>query len=141
MNYAGFWIRSLATLLDVIILDVPTVLIAWLLLMTKISALVFLVFIAETILVVWLNGIKGGTPGKILLGIKIVDLKGKQIGIPRSTLRYLAKLISYSAFLTGVLMIIWDKKKQGWHDKVSGTMVLPNKFGVTPSSKLSGVIR
>ncbi len=41
--------------------------------------------------------------------------------------------------LIGVLMILWDKKKQGWHDKVSGTMVLPNKFGVTASSKLSEV--
>ncbi len=123
MHYAGFWIRTLATVLDVIILDIPTVLIAWLLLMTQISALVFLVFIAETVLIIMMNGNRGGTPGKLLLGIKIVNLKGKKIGVPRATLRYLAKLISYSAFLVGVLMIIWDKKKQGWHDKVSGTMV------------------
>lgn len=124
MHYAGFWLRSIATLIDVIILDVPTILIAWLLFMTKISALVFLVFIAETVFIVWTTGFKGGTPGKLLLGIKIVDLKGKNIGVARSTLRYLAKLVSYSALLLGILMIIWDKKKRGWHDKVSGTLVV-----------------
>ena len=124
MKYAGFLIRTLATLIDIIILDVPTVLIAWLLLMTQISALVFLVFIAETVLIILMTGNKGGTPGKLLLGIKIVNMKGKKIGVPRATLRYLAKLISYSVFLVGVLMILWDKKKQGWHDKVSGTAVI-----------------
>lgn len=74
----------------------------------------------------WLfTGLLGQTPGKMLLGIKVINYQGDRPGLKRAALReILGKIVSASALGLGFLWIVWDRHKQGWHDKVAGTYVV-----------------
>lgn len=69
----------------------------------------------------------GQTPGKMAVGIKVVNRDGSEPGIMASLLRSLGYLLSGSALLAGFLWVALDKQKQGWHDKLARTVVLPLK--------------
>ena len=78
---------------------------------------------------------KGTTPGKMLIpGMKIVDsATGKPPPAARCILRYCAYFISAIPFSLGFFWIAFDKKKQGWHDKLAGTVVLaPENQHINP---------
>ena len=123
--YGGFWIRFLAAILDSLIIGIPASLLQLLVTFTTgIQSSVYLLQLAAVILVVYLDGIKGGTPGKLILGLRIVNEKGKFIGIPMAILRYLGKILSSLILGIGYLMIVWDKRKQGLHDKIAKTFVV-----------------
>ena len=65
------------------------------------------------------------TPGKMLIRSKIVNAKtGKKPSILQFILRYLTYFISYFVFFIGFFWIAFDKKKQGWHDLLAGTVVV-----------------
>ncbi|MCS7200717.1 MAG: RDD family protein [Patescibacteria group bacterium] len=69
--------------------------------------------------------IYGGTVGKLLLRIRVVDQNYQRINWARAIMReVIGKLISYFVFTLGFLWVAWDVKKQGWHDKIAGTFVL-----------------
>ena len=72
----------------------------------------------------YLDGIKGGTPGKLILGMRIVNEEGNYIGIPMAILRYIGKLLSGVILGMGYLMIAFTDKKQGLHDKIAKTFVV-----------------
>jgi uncharacterized RDD family membrane protein YckC len=42
-------------------------------------------------------------------------------------IRYLGYYVSIFALGLGFLWVAWDDKKQGWHDKMAGTVVILNK--------------
>jgi uncharacterized RDD family membrane protein YckC len=68
---------------------------------------------------------RGATPGKMLVKAKIVTAEGLA---PASTGRLIGRFFAYfvstfPAFL-GFLWIAFDKRKQGWHDKLAGTVVI-----------------
>ena len=127
-SYGGFWIRLLAALLDVLIIGLPAYFIAvGLVKLTGVGALYWIIQFAVIALIVYQDGIKGGTPGKSILGLKIVNETGNNIGIPRSILRYIGGLISGLIFGLGYLLIIFTGKKQGLHDKISKTFVIYTK--------------
>ena len=89
-HYGGFWIRFLAAILDVIIIGVPAfILQVGLVFATGVSSLVYVIELGAIVLTVYLDGIKGGTPGKLILGLRIVNDKGNYIGIPMAILRYI----------------------------------------------------
>jgi uncharacterized RDD family membrane protein YckC len=121
-DYAGFWIRLAAALIDLVVISV-----------------VFLTlrfihfgfpFLFSSIFIPWLyywlfTGLKGQTPGKMAVGIKVVNARGSIPGLGTAALREIpGKLVSSVVFCLGYLWIIWDIKKQGWHDKVAGTYVV-----------------
>lgn len=64
-----------------------------------------------------------GTPGKIIMGIKVVDPKGNRISVARALGRNLAKLLS-SFLLIGYLISLADKKGRTLHDLMADTRVL-----------------
>jgi uncharacterized RDD family membrane protein YckC len=67
---------------------------------------------------------KSATPSKIAVRAKIVDEKTRNLPtLMQSIIRYIAYFVSPIAFCLGFLWIAWDKKKQGWHDKLAGTVV------------------
>jgi len=74
-------------------------------------------------LIMWVN-FDGATPGKKLMAIKIVKADGSKVSYPVAFIRYIGYLLSAFVFMLGYLWIIWDKKKQGWHDKIAGTVVV-----------------
>lgn len=139
-EYAGFWCRFSAATWDFIIINIPASLIGLIIVLVfglggyinfnaagniiSISfSLVIIVFIT------CMEGVKGGSPGKLMLGLSIRNERGELIGIPRAILRCIGKILSVLTLGIGFLMIIWTEKKQGLHDKIAGTYVvrLPNK--------------
>ncbi len=64
-----------------------------------------------------------GTFGKWLFGIQVVDQDGRQLTIARSVGRNLAKLLSYLPLSLGFLWVVFNKRKQGWHDLIARTYV------------------
>jgi uncharacterized RDD family membrane protein YckC len=65
-----------------------------------------------------------GTLGKIALGIKVVDQNNQRINMPRALLRNLAKYLSAIILGIGYIMIIFDERKQGLHDKIADTFII-----------------
>ena len=64
------------------------------------------------------------TLGKIVMGIKVVDHNNQRLQFPQALLRNLSKILSGFILLIGYIMIIFDDRKQGLHDKIADTFVL-----------------
>lgn len=79
--------------------------------------------LAIAILLFW--RFRGATPGKMLMRAKIV--KAEDLGQPstgRLIGRFFAYFVSAIPACLGFLWIAFDKRKQGWHDKLAGTVVV-----------------
>lgn len=76
----------------------------------------------------------GGSPGKILLGLKITDEKGKLLSLKRALFRtYIGYSVSTVFFGMGYYWIFVDEKRRGWHDLAAGSVVLnanPQRIGL-----------
>lgn len=66
----------------------------------------------------------GQTPGKMWAGIAVVRDDGSPIGFFGSIGRYAGYFLSEATLGIGYLMILWDSKNQGLHDKIAGTLVI-----------------
>ena len=132
-GYVGFWRRLAAFLIDSMVvfvvygplvvmtfgteyfsLDVPRY---W-------DAATGLVIAVGTLLF-WRY--EGATPGKIAIGAKIVDAEtGGPPTTGRLAMRFLGYLVSALPLYLGFVWIAFDRRKQGWHDKIAGTVVIPD---------------
>jgi uncharacterized RDD family membrane protein YckC len=75
----------------------------------------------------WLGNAYGGTFGKRIFGLRVVlESNGEEIGLGRSFVRLIVYYVGYAIFYLGLLWMIWDKKKQTWHDKSAGSIVIKN---------------
>ncbi|RDI96931.1 RDD family protein [Dyella solisilvae] len=160
-DYAGFWKRVAAYILDALVLWVPNMLLSSLFganqaaetyLQAKLAAgndvqLALQAFdtyfqalgpalLAQTVLT-WLyfalceSSVWQATLGKRALGIRVTDLDGKRIGFGRATGRYFGKLLSAFIMCIGFLMVAWTQRKQGLHDMLAQTLVLNGRAGET----------
>jgi len=78
---------------------------------------------AVTVILFW--RFRGATPGKMLVNAKIVTADGlAQPSTGRLIGRFLAYFISSIPACLGFLWIAFDRRKQGWHDKIAGTVVI-----------------
>ena len=66
----------------------------------------------------------GQTIGMSLIGLKVTTKDGSPLGWGKAILRYIGYLISGLALSIGFLWIVFDGKRQGWHDKIAGTYVI-----------------
>lgn len=67
----------------------------------------------------------GQTIGKMILGIEVVSATdGGRIGVANAIVRLFGYLVNFMILGVGFLWIIWDKNKQGWHDKFARTYVV-----------------
>jgi uncharacterized RDD family membrane protein YckC len=139
-HYAGFWIRVAATIIDSILLAaiiVPILLavygkeylsphiVAGSVAKGPIDFLLTWILPIIAILIFW--HAKSATPGKMLFSLKIVDAKtGEKPSTKQFIIRYLGYYVSAIPFLVGFYWIAFDKRKQGWHDKIAGTVVIYN---------------
>jgi uncharacterized RDD family membrane protein YckC len=137
-SYAGFWIRFLAYFIDSLIIGIPTALIFLFLLggsgaiasqdQAQIQAIgrsdQLLNFGASFIyfIVFWTQG---STPGMRLLNIRVADQTTFQtIGLGKAVIRYLMFIPSSFCCFIGFVWAAFDSHKQGWHDKLAGTVVV-----------------
>jgi len=96
-----------------------------------ISPMLFLVVLAYF---VFFWTLVGYTPGKALLGLRIVRKDGRPISVGRAILRYLGYWISAIPLFLGFIWILFDHQHEGWHDKLSNTHVI-YIFGDHPKPK------
>lgn len=64
------------------------------------------------------------TLGKIVMGIKVVNKDGRGLDFSKALLRNLSKILSGLIIGIGYIMIIFDDRKQGLHDKIADTFVV-----------------
>ena len=140
VQYAGFWRRFAATIIDIIFFSALS------------SLILYMLYGAEYF--DWLKESKGlfatyggwdafinnglpviitlfcwvklmGTPGKLLLGCQVVDAVSlKPITLGQAVVRYLGYIVSFLALGLGFFWIAWDARKQGFHDKLAKTVVI-----------------
>lgn len=138
LKYAGFWIRVAATLIDTLIISVFTIPLLFMFYgnqmllddsIIKGPADLIISYILPAIAVVVFWVYKSATPGKIVLKLKILDAKtGEQITVRQSIIRYFGYFVSMIPLFFGIFWVAWDSKKQAWHDKIAGTVVVREKF-------------
>jgi uncharacterized RDD family membrane protein YckC len=141
-NYAGFWLRFAAYIIDAII--------AWVFLF--IFSMVFgtgmafspnfeevsagfwgfmIVFYAGIILYFPLmeSSKWQATLGKRAVGIIVTDMNGQKISFTNALGRFFAKILSAIILYIGFIMAGFTEKKQGLHDIVAGTLVIKGNRG------------
>jgi uncharacterized RDD family membrane protein YckC len=138
VRYAGFWIRTLATAIDVVLLLVVTLPpLLWIygpeyldpdapMIRGPMDLLISYVFPTVAVIVFWKY--KSATPGKMIISARIVDAQTG--GTPSNSqflIRYIAYLVSTLPLGLGFLWIAFDRRKQAWHDKLAGTVVVRGK--------------
>ncbi len=140
-EYVGFWIRVGASMIDtailmLIIAPLATLLYGsdyWLseaIVAGPMDLLLTWVFPAVAVVLLWRW--RQATPGKMLFRARIVDAKtGNSPTTRQLVIRYLGYFVSTIPLCLGLLWVGWDSRKQGWHDKLAGTLVIrPKRRGV-----------
>lgn len=97
------------------------------------SLLAFALFVAYVIWALMLFA-HGTTPGKKALGMRVVREDGRHAGFPVMLVReWVGKWISGILFFLGFFWILFDRDRQGWHDKLMSTYVVDG-FAPAPAS-------
>jgi uncharacterized RDD family membrane protein YckC len=142
IKQAEFWVRAMALLTDVAVLQfgftIITVVIVLLLIKLDVATgnnltleeILFIVGLLNLLIVIyWLyftlleSSRWQATIGKRALGIKVTDEQGNRIGFGRANGRYWSKILSALILGIGFLMVMFTQKKQGLHDIIAGTVV------------------
>ena len=124
IDYAGFWMRLLAWLVDLIPLTIISLLVQLVVTDSIATGIVVRVLIGITYSVGFWVAADGATPGKMAMGIKIVRSNGEPIGVGAALLRYLGYLLSFVLFGVGFLVIGLTPQKRGLHDYIAQTVVV-----------------
>ena len=120
-QYAGFWVRLVAWIIDTIVVWFVTGILAF------VAGLGYVGGVGGTGIVlvgplyfVLLTGLRGQTVGKMVVGVRVIGRDGRTPGLGYAVLREIVgKFVSALVFFIGFLWIGWDRKKQGWHDKIA----------------------
>ena len=134
LEYAGFWVRTGAALIDTILMLIIIIPILTLIYGSDYWARessflgfwdLFFNYVLPAIAIVLFWVYKSATPGKIALKLSIVDAKtGEKASTGQLIGRYFGYYISMIPLLLGIIWVGIDKRKQGWHDKLAGTVVV-----------------
>lgn len=137
LEYVGFWARVGASIIDTILmLVIVAPLLTWIYgaeywvteryIVGPADVLLNWVLPAIAVILFWIY--RQATPGKMAIHARIVDAKtggkpstGQLIG------RYLGYYVSVIPLMLGIIWVGIDKRKQGWHDKLAGTLVVRAK--------------
>jgi uncharacterized RDD family membrane protein YckC len=141
VHYAGFWVRALALLLDVVVLSVltaallpftgPQFTVTGTGAATVVSIHATANALGTLVGLVYFIGFwawRGQTVGMMPFNMQVVGVAdGKKIDVVRGLLRYVGLIISIVPFFLGLIWAAFDSRKQGWHDKMAQTVVIrPN---------------
>jgi uncharacterized RDD family membrane protein YckC len=138
-QYAGFWRRFAAYLIDSMVITFALTNFASLLsrqlVVSITNAQTLNTYLATAIVVMSLlltwayySGMESSplqaTIGKLVVGIYVTDLQGQRISFGRATGRWFGKIISGAILLIGYLMAGFTEKKQALHDMMARCLVL-----------------
>lgn len=145
LEYVGFWPRVGATLIDTVLVMMITVPLVtsiygrdyWdseRILQGPADLLVNWILPAVAVILFWMY--RQATPGKMAIGARVVDAAtGGAPSMRQLVIRYLGYYVSTIALMLGFIWIAFDPRKQGWHDKLAGTVVVRSKRRVTPGGR------
>ena len=151
-SYAGFVSRLMAFVIDAVIISFTIGAVTWFLSVTAtvlqlrsflgfslsalpgsaefidalfgpVTASVFVAFVIIAYQVFFI-AFAGQTPGKALLGLRVVSMDGKRLGYGKAILRLIGYIVSGLPLYLGFIWIIFDDRRQAWHDKIAGTCVI-----------------
>jgi uncharacterized RDD family membrane protein YckC len=126
VEYAGFWIRLVAWVVDVAILTGIGVFIS---LIIEGSGPRFLMGLLVGIVYdvgFWVAN-DGATPGKMAMGVKVQMANGEPIDVGPALLRYVGLYVSALLLGIGYIMIAFTPHKRGLHDYIAGTVVIKTR--------------
>jgi len=137
LDYAGFWRRLGALMLDGfimwvvnMILYVPMIFVAAgsgedpTVAVTFQLVIMFLQILLAAAYATWFVGKYGATPGKMAFKMKIVTSDGDKVTYGRALGRHFATMISGMTMLIGYLMAAFDEQKRTLHDRICDTRVV-----------------
>lgn len=138
--YAGFWLRLVATLIDMLAMYIPFgfVMFAVIVVSKLVSAakgydsITLILAVAPPVgflLPVLYFSLMESSPwqatlGKKVVGLYVTDVKGHRLSIGRAAGRFLAKFLSSMTLGVGYLLCGFTDKKQALHDLVANCLVL-----------------
>jgi uncharacterized RDD family membrane protein YckC len=121
---AGFWRRFGGALIDGIVVGIVDTVLRLLLGGAGAGLGIVVSFAYYT----YFHGTTGQTPGDAALGIKVLDIETREvIGYQRAFVRCLVSIVSGLVLVLGYLWMLWDPRKQTWHDKAAHS--LPVRVG------------
>ncbi len=156
-QYASFWRRALAALVDFPLACLFTVL--FVLVVTVAALLIAEVMgaraeteqeigealaLAAGVISQWLYfGLSESsrwqaTLGKRILGIRVTDFEGNRINFQKATNRYFAKYLSALPAGLGFAKVLLSENRQALHDSLAGTLVLVGPAHVKRGADLRG---
>ena len=104
--YADLWIRIAAKLIDLVVMLPVAVLILYINGLSK--SAYFYAILPNLAFCIWYDVFLvkqyGGTPGKLLLGIKIVQKNGDEVDWHASFMRY---IVSFCLSISGIFIMLW----------------------------------
>lgn len=134
LEYVGFWLRAWASLIDLLLFSLWTLPLMYVIygdtlwtdpqpIMGTADIVINWVLPTVAVIVFWRN--KQATLGKMAIRAKIVDARTGQAPSTRQDIvRYGGYLLSLLPFGLGYWWIAFDRRKQGFHDKLAGTVVV-----------------
>jgi len=138
--FAGFWIRLVARMIDNTITSVAGYIfqipmfvvlarsgqtgpdVGWLVGTLAFAAILSIATAAYY--EAWFLTKKGATPGKMILGLKVIRARGGTIGWGLGLGRYFAHMLSGLTLYIGYMMAGWDEEKRALHDRICDTRVV-----------------
>lgn len=145
LEYVGFWARFGAAIIDILLqlfITMPLMFAVYGRIWAPPGqfvmgfAEVVINYIIPAVIVIAFWVYMGATPGKMAMSARIVDA---DTGAPLTTwmaiVRYVGYFVSMIPFGVGFLWVAFDRRKQGWHDKMANSVVVrpsgkePVKFG------------
>ncbi len=149
MQYAGFWIRFLAAFIDSIVVSIVTnpitlligqgfnpevredafgtTTIDWNFDGTRLGLALLISTIIPFVYYVVALSRWGQTLGALAVSIKVVRTDGALLSPGAAFVRTIGAWVSGVALGLGYLWMIWDRRKQTWHDKMAGSVVIKGK--------------
>lgn len=144
MQYASPWRRFGAMVVDSVVLNVGLTIVTLLILLPvhtyvleQLAQLNILLFIGGFVGVALLQIVlsvlyyviawsryNGKTVGYALTGAQLVTANGGPVSIRTGLVRLLGTIPATLPLGLGYVWVLWDKKRQGWHDKIAGTYVV-----------------
>ena len=137
-EYAGFWIRFAAKIIDILIIGVPLGLILFALIFPSIShpetitpflqilqmSVQFGFLLINLGYQIFFLGKYGATLGKMACKIKVVTAEGEKISYGRATGRAFAEILSGMVCYIGYIIAGFDEEKRALHDHICSTRVI-----------------
>ena len=133
VRYAGFWRRAAAVAIDALLFGAITSPFPWMLwqlvgppdawIASRLNLVVTSVFPAAATILFWI--FKGATPGKMAMGLRVVDAATGDNPSPRQCIdRYFGYIVSALPLGFGFVWVGIDSRNQGFHDKLARTAVV-----------------